>query len=302
MTPRPPPRAGTRGQATGAGLAIAARVAATTGGLMALRTKFMREVTALGLPASPGPGCDLAPVTEADLEPLPGPARRYLRFMKVVGRPRDWSFRLGLLGRFRRSAGESWMACEAWQYNTRLALARVFHLKLRFFGVVPVIGRDTYAGGRGRMLIRLLDLITVGDGTGEAYDVGELVTYLNDGIMIAPSMLLVPEVRFGEVDEGAFDVSITDHGRTVRARVLLDDRGAPVDFETTDRFLADPHDASRVTRCRWTTPIAGWQEAGGRMLPTSGQAVWHPEGGPSFAYADFRFEPGTLAFNVAPGE
>jgi len=70
-----------------------------------MRDKFMREVAALGLPRSRGrdPDVNLAPVTEADLEPLPDPARCYMRFMGVLGLPRDWSFRLGFTGRFRRS-------------------------------------------------------------------------------------------------------------------------------------------------------------------------------------------------------
>jgi hypothetical protein len=170
----------------------------------------------------------------------------------------------------------------------------------RFFGVVPVLGRDTYADGKGRMLIRLLDLITVGDGKGEAYDIGELVTYLDDGIMIAPAMLLVPEVHWSEVDESSFDVTLTDHGRAVSARVFLDERGAPTNFETTDRFYSDPKDPAKVTRCKWTTPIEGWQEIGGRHLPTRGQAVWHPPEG-ELAYADFAFEAATLRWNCAPG-
>jgi hypothetical protein len=266
-----------------------------------MRKKFMRELAALELPRDAGPTFNRAPVTEADLAPLPETAQRYLRFMRVVGRPRDWSFRLSFCGRFRRSRDEAWMRCEAWQYNTSLALARIFYIQLRFFGVVPVLGRDTYADGRGRMLIRLLDLITVGDGTGEAYDIGELVTYLNDGIMIAPTLLLVPEVRWSGVDAGSFDVALTDHGRTASARVFVDERGAPVNFETTDRFYADPKDATRVSRCRWTTPLQGLQEVGDRRLLTRGQAVWHPPEG-EFAYADFTLDPATVAFNIAPGE
>jgi hypothetical protein len=266
-----------------------------------MRKKFMRELASLGLPPSPGPDANLAEVTQADLEPLPETARRYLEFMGVIGRPRDWSFRLGFTGRFRRSRDEAWMKCEAWQYNTRLDLARIFHIKLNFFGLVPVLGRDTYMGGRGRMLIRLLDLVTVGDGTGDAYDTGELVTYLNDGIMLAPSMLLVPDVRWSEVDARSFDVMLTEHGRTVKARIIVDEQGAPIDFETTDRFYSDPKDARKVTRCRWTTPMEGFQDLGGRRLPTRGQAVWHPPGEEPLAYADFSVDPATVAFNVAPG-
>jgi hypothetical protein len=267
-----------------------------------LRRKFERELAARGLPGRAGAEVDLTPVSEADLEPLPQTARRYLRFMRVVGRPRDWSFRAGLTGRFRRSRNEAWMKCEAWQYNTSLAVARIFYMSIRFFGVVPVLGRDTYANGRGRMLIRPLDLVTVADGTGEAYDIGELVTYLNDGITIAPSMLLVPQVRWTEVDTSSFDVALTDHGRTVRGRVFVDERGTPVNFETTDRFYSDPRDPAKVTRCRWTTPLDAYQDVGERRLPTTGKAVWHPEGEEELAYADFVFDPPALAFNVTPGE
>lgn len=260
-----------------------------------MRTKFLNELAGLGLSALPAQG---PPVVAADLEPLPEPARRYLRFMNVLDRPRDTSFRARMTGRFRRSPTDSWMRCEAWQYNCRPNVTRVFHIRIRFGGLVPVLGRDTYAGGRGRMLIRLLDLVTVGDGQGEAYDIGEPVTWLNDGIMIAPSMLLVPEVRWSPVDSGSFDVALTDHGRTVGARVFVDDRGAPLDFSTTDRFYAP--DPRHPVRTRWTTPVEGWREVEGRRVWTRGQAVWRLPEGP-FAYADFELDPAALVFNVPPG-
>ena len=44
--------------------------------------------------------------------------------------------------------------------------------------------------GRRRMLVRLLDAFTVQDGVGPEYDIGELVPYLNDSVLVAPSMLL----------------------------------------------------------------------------------------------------------------
>ena len=265
-----------------------------------MRKKFLRELALLGLPTGPGPDGHLAPISDGDLEPLPETARRYLGFMGVVGRPRDWSFPLGFNGLFRRSRDDAWSKCEAWQYNNRLAVARVFHIRIRLAGVVPVLARDTYVDGHGRMLIRLLDLVTVGDGTGEEFDIGELVTYLNDGIMIAPTMLLVPEVRWSRVDEGSFEVALTNRGRTVTARVFVDHRGAPTDFSTTDRFAADPKDSKKLLRARWTTPVDGWQDVGDRRLWSRGRAVWHmPEG--EFAYAAFTPMPGTLAFNVPPG-
>jgi hypothetical protein len=265
---------------------------------MSMCKRFLKEVRVAGLPANPT--APSAVISEADMLPLPEPAQRYLRFMGVVGRPRDWSFRLGFTGRFRTGLGQPWMKCEAWQYDIRAPLARIFHIRIRFVGIFPVLGRDTYLQGRGRMLIKLLDLFTLADGSGEEYDIGELVTWLNDAVLIAPSMLLGPEISWASVEPDSFDVSLADHGRTVTARVTVDEKGAPRDFSTTDRFCYNPDDSKRLIRARWTTPIAGWQVVEGRPLPSSGQAVWHLAQGP-FVYAEFRSMPETLAFNVVPG-
>jgi hypothetical protein len=264
---------------------------------MSIYRRFLREVAFAGLPAVAGP---VEVVTSSQLASLPEPAQRYFRFMRVERRPQDWSLRLGFTGRFRTKPRQSWMKCEAWQYNTREAVARIFHIRIRFAGLLPVTGRDTYIRGRGRMLIRFLDIFTIGDGTGEEYDTGELVTYLNDAVLIAPSMLLVPEVSWSSVDASSFDITLTDHGRTVTARVMVDKDGAPTDFSTTDRFCYNPDEPKSLMRARWTTPIAGWEVVDGRPRPTAAQAVWHLPRGP-FAYADFRLIPGSLVFNVPPG-
>jgi uncharacterized protein DUF6544 len=264
---------------------------------MSMRRQFLKELAAIGLPVGPGP-VDI--VTASQIVHLPEPAQRYLRFMGVVGHPQDWSFRLGFTGRFRTKPQKPWMKCEAWQYNNRLALARIFHIHIRLGGLLPIFARDTYVEGHGRMLVKLLDLFTVADGTGEEYDIGELVTYLNDGVLGGPSMLLVPEISWSSVDASSFDLTLRDHGRTVAARVLVDVRGAPTDFSTTDRLCYNPDQPKHLMRARWTTPVAGWEMVDGRQLPTAVQAVWHlPQG--QYAYADFRLIPGTLAFNVPPG-
>jgi hypothetical protein len=114
-------------------------------------------------------------------------------------------------------------------------------------------------------------------------------------------MLLGPETAWTDVDDKTFDVALTDAGRTVKGRVFLDDRGAPVDFETTDRFGQDPADPSRkFVRARWTTPLdPGWHEVEGRPVSRSGTALWHFPSG-DFAYGKMGVVPETLAFNVGP--
>jgi hypothetical protein len=266
-------------------------------GEKSLRHRFFAEIATLDLPEPAAPS---TPITEADLSALPEPARRYLRFMGVVGRPRDRSFRAGFRGRFKVGHHARWRACEVWQYDTSPEVTRNFLMRLRFAGL-PVIGRDSYRDGRGRMLGKVLDRLTVIDGQGEALDLGELSTYLNDLVLVAPSMLLVPAVSFAPVDASSFDVTIHDHGVTVTARVSVDERGAPLDFETTDRFCQDPKDRTRLVRARWTTPVSGFEDVDGRKLPTRARAIWHlPEG--ELPYAELELVPGSVAFNVRPGE
>lgn len=251
----------------------------------------------MGLPVPSGP---LPVITETDVLPLPEAAHRYLRFMGVLGRPRDWSFRVSFAGRFKVKRDAPWRACQVWQYDTSDPVTRIFFMQMRFWGL-PVIGRDTYREGHGRMHGKLLDLITVLDGSGPEFDIGELVTYLNDLVLLAPSMLLVPAVTWTAMDANSFELSLRDHQNTVTARVFLDERGAPINFETTDRFSEDPANPKRLVRARWTTPMQGFQEVDGRQVPTRGQAVWHlPQG--DLPYAEFELMPESLAFNVLPGE
>jgi hypothetical protein len=145
---------------------------------------FARRVAAAGLPPTPG---DPSLVTEDDLAGLPPAAVRYLRAMGVVGRPRTWSLRAHLVGRFRRAPDQPWMPMDAWQYNSAAEVARLFRMRLMFAGVVPMWGWDTYRAGRGRVHGKLLNLLTVADGSGPEFDTSELVTWLNDAVLMVRS-------------------------------------------------------------------------------------------------------------------
>jgi hypothetical protein len=79
-----------------------------------MRRRFQGRVDELNLHAGPA---DTAPVCDDDIATLPSTAQRYLRFMGVVGRPRDWSFRARFVGKFRQQTGQKFMPWEAWQYK-----------------------------------------------------------------------------------------------------------------------------------------------------------------------------------------
>jgi hypothetical protein len=252
---------------------------------------FVRGVRAADLPAGP---LDPLVVTESDLRPLPQATQRYLRFMRVPGQPRDRSLRAHLVGRFRRRPGGPWQACDAWQYSTAGEPARLFWMRLHV-GSLLVLGWDTYLRGRGRMRAAVLGVVPVVRAAGPRFDVSELVTWLNDAVLMAPSMLLGPATTWSAgPDEASFDVAVTDRGRTVSARVLLGPDGEPREFWTDDRYADLP---GGLVRARWRTPVDGWTEVAGRPRMTGARAVWELLDGP-YCYGEL--SPDTVEFNVPP--
>jgi hypothetical protein len=249
---------------------------------------FRRRVASAGLPV----GTTSAPVTDDDLAILPPVVARYLRAMGVLGP--TWSLRAHWSGRFRLGPDKPWMPCDAWQYNSALEIARLFRMRLLVGRVVPMWGWDTYRGGTGRMLGKALGLMTVADGKGPEFDIGELTTWLNDAVLLAPGMLLSVETKWEPTGDDSFRISLTDGGRTVSAEVFLDDDGRPRDFRSEDRYADLP---GGPVRALWSTPVAGWTLVDGRPQITGGEAVWHlPDG--EFRYGELGLTD--LALDVPP--
>jgi len=220
---------------------------------------------------------------------------RYVRAMGVVGRPRTWSLRAHWVGRFRRRPDQPWMPCDAWQYNSAVEVARLYRMRLLVARVIPMWGWDTYRSGTGRMLGKALGLVRVADGSGPEFDIGELTTWLNDAVLLAPGMLLDGRTAWEALGDDSFRVSTTDHGRTVTAEVLLDEEGRPREFRTDDRWADLP--GGRV-RASWSTPVEGWIVVDGRPRLIGGAAVWHlPDG--DLRYGEMRLAD--LALDVPPG-
>jgi hypothetical protein len=235
--------------------------------------------------------------SEEDLLELPEPVQRYLAFMRVDG-PRVVGFRASFGGRFRMGPRKPWTTCETIQQNHASPIARIFRMQLRMAHILTTVVRDSYVRGRARMVAKLFDRIGIVDASGPELDVGELVTYLNDAILFAPSMVL-GTAHWTEAGEDAFDVSLADAGRTVTARVLVEARGAPLEFSTCDRFVNDPDTPGHpFVRCRWSTPIDAWCERDGLPRPRRGRAVWHLASG-DFTYAELDLGAGEVTRELA---
>ena len=127
-------------------------------------------------------------------------------------------------------------------------------------------------GGRGQLRGKLLNLMPVMSGSGPEYDVGQLVTYVNDACMVAPSMLLTSGVTWKGVDDNSFDLTLVDRGNTVTA--------ASSSTMTDIWSISAPLIPTSPRRKVFSRPLdhAGRRldlVALGRPMPRSARTIWH---------------------------
>lgn len=253
-----------------AGLAGVAAIGAERAGHRAFARLVRRDVQALHARASP-PRAGV--VTEQMLADLPGPVRRYLRYTGVLGRPFPGTIRLRQEGRMRPGPGQRWIPLDAEEHYSVQPPGFVWAGTLRV-GPLPVArARDMYAGGQGRMLVKVASLWPVVNASGAQMDQGEITRYLNEMIW-SPAAFLADNVAFQAVDDSSARVTLTDYGQATTATLFFDNEGRLTDF-VAQRYRT-PGASSTDT---WSTPITGYGEFEGLRLPTRAKALYKLPGG-----------------------
>lgn len=284
---------------------LPAIVAALSVAPWSFQARFDREV-AVGLAHRPATS---PVVADADMASLPAPVQRYLRFAGAVGKPRVWNYRLRYAGGLRSAPDKAFMVGTTDQHSFVNPPARLFLVHMSMFGV-PVEAYHRYVGPEATFNVKLASLLQVVDAKGPEMNRAETVTLFNDMWLLAPSTLIDAGVVWEEVDALTVRATWTHAGNTISATLSFDASGALTNFVSFDRARAEDLKNMRATemspgsavgsanRLRWSTPIEGWRDFGGRKLPASAKAIWHLPSG-DFVYG--HFEILDAAYNVMPG-
>jgi len=231
-------------------------------------------------------------VTEADIAHLPAAVQRYLRFTGAVGRPEVQNYRLRFGGALRNGPDDKWMPMVAHQQSFVTPPARLFFVEGSMLGV-PFDAYHRYVGPEATFQVRAASLVTMVDAHGAEMNHSETVTLFNDMFLLAPATLIDPQILWEELDLLTVRATWTNAGNTVSAVATFDPTGALTNFVSDDRSRTV--DGKRYERLRWSTPVSGWHDVGGRKLFGSGDAAWDLDG-KQFTYA--RFELLDVEYNV----
>jgi len=217
-------------------------------------------------------------ISEADLEGLPEPVQKYLRYAQIVGKKRIGTVRLKQKGSIRTGEDQGWMPFTAEQYYTTDDPAFVWHATVKFFSLPLMKVRDRFYKGKGNMLIKLLPFITIADASGDEMDQGTLLRYLNE-MMCFPTAYLDEYIQWEPIDSSSAKATITVKGLAASAILYFNEEGQMTDF-VAKRYMSVEDEYSLET---WSTPIEEYREINGIMVPVKGEAVWRLSSG-DFSY------------------
>ncbi|HLI51215.1 MAG TPA: DUF6544 family protein [Thermomicrobiaceae bacterium] len=213
-------------------------------------------------------------ITDQMLEGLPEPARRYLAYSGVVGRPRVRTVYLTQKGRMRAGEQLPWLPLDARQWYSVSPPGFVWDGRLHL-GPLPIArARDLYLHGRGSLAVRAAQAIPVADSAGAEMDQGAMLRYLAEMIWF-PAALLEANVSFAPIDGRSIRVTLTDNGRSVSGTLHIDEAGRLLRFDAERYRMVD----GGFQLCHWSAVVTEYGEFEGLKLPTRAQALWHLEKG-----------------------
>ncbi len=219
-------------------------------------------------------------ITDRDIEGLPQPVQRNLRYTGVIGRKRISTVRLRQKALFRLKPNQKPMPLYAKQFFSSDPPGFVWQAKAKMNPLMWVSGSDSYVNGKGRLVMKLWSFIRVVNAYGPKLDQGELLRYLSEVIWF-PTAYLSEYITWEAVDDSSAKATISYGGITASAILYYDSEGRLIRLDA-DRYMDT--DEAAVTQ-KWSTPVKQYAEVNGLKIPVKGAAVWHLPGG-DFEYID----------------
>ncbi|MCF8381460.1 MAG: hypothetical protein K9H49_17940 [Bacteroidales bacterium] len=231
-------------------------------------------------------------LTEKDMEHLPEPVKKYLRYTGSVGKPKVRNFRIELTGKIRQDEKSDWMPFTTVQYNFLDNPTRLFFMEAEM-KKLPVAGYHCFKNGEASMDIRLLSLIKVQYQSGKEMNISETVTFFNDMCCMAPATLIDKRICWLSSNGNEVKAEFTIHNITVSASLYFNEKGELINFVSEDRYAAGKNDS--MQRLPWFTPLSEYKELDDFKLAGKTETIYtYPEG--DFCYGIFNIRG--IGYNI----
>lgn len=165
------------------------------------------------------------------------------------------------------------MAARATQWFVAEPPGFVWHANIRMKGL-PVLGRDSYLGGHGRMLITLGGLVPIVDAADARIDQGTLLRFLGELIWF-PSAALSSKVHWEPRDEHSALARMSHGGVEGQALWTFDAEGRFVSLRA-QRYMGS---GQKATLEDWYSTVHEYRRFDGIEVPAAGEVSWQLKAG-----------------------
>ena len=207
-------------------------------------------------------------LTETDIQHLPEPVKKYLRYTGSIGKPKVNNFKIEFTGKIRKDEQSEWMPFSCEQYNFMETPTRLFFMKATMKGM-PIGGYHCFKNGIAFMDIRLFSLFKVQYQDGAEMNLSETVTFFNDMCVVAPPTLIDKRIKWLEIGNNKVKASFTNNNITVTAWLYFNDKGELINFISNDRYAGDTG-----KQFPWATPLKDYHEINGYKLMGNAETIY----------------------------
>lgn len=237
-------------------------------GTWSFSNKYLNEVTS-SLKDDPFIAESL--LTENDIQGLPGPVKKYLRYTGAMNKPIVKNFKIEFTGEIRKDNKSEWMPFTSEQYNFINSSTRLFFMKATMKNL-PVAGFHCFKNGDAFMDIRLFSLFKVQYRSGKEMGVAETVTFFNDMCVMAPATLIDKRIKWLVVDSNKVKAEFTNNNITIAAWLDFNGKGELINFISDDRFTVAENNSMK--RIPWSTPVKDYKTINGFKLAGYADAIY----------------------------
>lgn len=179
-------------------------------------------------------------------------------------------------GRMRTTPDGRWMSFDAEQWYNIYEPAFVWKAHVRAFPGLHLSGLDSYADGRGNMLIKAMGLVEVVNASGPEIDQGTLVRFLAE-MAWYPAAGVMPYVEWEAISDTEVRAIMTFGGVSAEGIFQFSEDGDLLSFEAQRYY--DRGDSGSQERWIIATRPNAWKEFEGVRLPYSFEVSWDLEDG-----------------------
>jgi len=221
-------------------------------------------------------------LTEKDIEHLPAPVQKYLRYTGVINKEKVNNVKI-VFDVEMREKGKDWFKATSVQYNFFDEPTRLFYMQAKMFGMT-VPGYHRYVEAKATMDIHLVGLFPIVKQSGDIMNKTETVTLFNDMCLMVPATLIDKRIQWEPIDSLTTKAIFTNRGITISAILYFNEVGQLINFTSDDRTAI-----SDMKQYRFSTPVANYKNINGINVLTYGEAIWHyPDG--EFIYGKFKLK------------